>query len=89
MRAVERLPNREYAMTCNGCGNEEARRIRRDASGERCDKCGNLSSLKREKKGGFMFQGKSLHKNSNKNLASQVRQEYLGTSHDEVRGKDF
>jgi DNA-directed RNA polymerase subunit RPC12/RpoP len=76
-------------VKCNTCGNEQAIRITINARGERCDRCSNLTSLKKAKKGGFMFQGKSLHHNGNLHLAKQVRQEYLGTDHDERRGRDW
>ena len=76
-------------MICRGCGNQNAVRIRIDSSGEGCDQCLRIGSIKQPKKGGFMFQGKNLHKNSNSHLARQVRQEYLGTDHDERRGRDW
>ena len=76
-------------MICKGCNNQKAVRIHIDSNGEVCDVCSKLRSLKMAKKGGFMFQGQNLHKNSNKHLAKQVRQEYIGTSHDEVRGRDY
>ena len=80
-------------MKCNGCGNPEAFRTRtRCIEGEMveiCDKCGRLGGSHTEKKTGFMFGNKLLAKNSNKALAKQVRQEYLGTDHDEHRGRDY
>ncbi len=78
-------------MKCDTCGNENAIRIRITARGAWCDakNCGGLKSLKFSKKGGFMFQGESLHKNSNASMARQVRQEYIGTDHDEKRGRDY
>ena len=76
-------------MKCDGCGNPRAVRISINLRGEVCDKCSKLTSLKRAKKGGFMFQGKNLHHNGNLHLAKQVRQEYLGTDHDERRGRDW
>ena len=32
-------------MTCNGCGNDEAYRIRMFMSGEVCDRCGDIGGL--------------------------------------------
>lgn len=76
-------------MTCNGCGNPQARRTRTTQHGETCDGCGGLRALKRGKKTGFMFGGKLLGDRSNAALARQVRQDYLGTEHDEHRGRDY
>ena len=39
------------------------------------------------RKSGFMFQGQ--HLKDNYHMAKQVRQEYLGTDHDEKRGRDY
>lgn len=80
-------------MFCRGCGNKEATRVRsRYVEGklqEKCDGCGNVRGSASAKKTGFMFGNKLLKRNSNKDLAKQVRQEYIGTDHDEVRGKDW
>jgi len=78
-------------MICRGCGNQNAVRIRITANGESCDSksCGDLSSLRMAKKGGFMFKKANLHSNKHTHLAKQVRQEYLGTDHDEQRGPNY
>lgn len=74
-------------MKCDGCGNPEARRISRDSEGrEGCDACAGLGSLKRAKNTGLMFGDRLLHKNSNLELARNVRQEYRGDNSDSTRG---
>jgi hypothetical protein len=85
-------------MTCSGCGNPDAHNIRIRMRGrkmiERCDArdCGDVK-VRRESRTGFAFKDgngniKLLRKNSNLNLAKQVRQDYAGDNSDEIRGRD-
>jgi hypothetical protein len=70
-------------MKCDGCGNTEARRISYDPTTktEVCDQCGGLGSLQRDKKTGFMCNGKLLKKNPG--MARRVRHQYRGDESDE------
>lgn len=81
-------------MICRGCKSDKAThtkmRIIKGVFREICNICTRLKGSGSAKKTGFMFGKHNLLKsNSNKALAKQVRQEYIGTDHDEVRGKDF
>lgn len=73
-------------MTCGGCGNKEAvHTVYVCGKGETCEKCGGHGmALGTEKKTGFMFGNKLLHKNANKKLANNVRQTYRGDDSDTV-----
>lgn len=77
-------------MICGGCGNPDAYRIRVVDGRETCNakNCGDLSSLRRDKKTGFMCNGQLLHKASARNLRRQGRTTYAGDSSDEVVGSD-